>query len=134
MAGKSFKVAINPTFKATVKIPMVGREPMAVGFTFKVLDRRALAKLFDSWKEQNIALAQESEERKDQGNPLTLEEWTDREIALQVNQVKDVVVGWGFAEEFNDENIEALVATSVSVTDVIIQEYNEAYTRARQGN
>lgn len=134
MAGKSFKVAINPTFKSTVKIPMIGQEPMKVGFTFKVLDRRSLAKLFDSWKDQNMALAKEADDRKEQGNPLTLEEWTDREIALQVQQVKDVVVGWGFAEEFNDENIEALVETSVSVTDVIISEYNEGYTRARQGN
>lgn len=134
MAGKSFKVAINPTFKASVKIPMIGRDPLVVGFTFKVMDRRELARLFDKWKEQNLELAKEAEDRKEAGDPLTLEEWTEREIALQSTQVKDVVVGWGFAEEFNDENIEALVSTSVSVTDVIISEYNEAYNRARQGN
>ena len=134
MAGKSFKVAINPTFKATVEIPMVGGNPLRVGFTFKAMGRRDLARLFDKWKDENVALAKEAEQRKEEGNPLSLEEWADREIALQVTQVKDIVLGWGFAEEFNDENIEALVETSVSVTDVIIEQYNEGYRRAREGN
>lgn len=134
MAGKSFKVQMNPTFKAAVKIPRVGGEPLAVTFEFKTFARKELARLFDGWKEANIALMKEADERKEQGDPLSLEEWTDREVALQVQQVKDIVKGWGFSDEFNDENIEELVESSVSVTDVILEQYNDAYSRARSGN
>lgn len=132
--AKSFKLQMNPTFKATVKIPRVGGEPIAVSFTFKALDRRALAKVFDKWKEQNLELLELSKSAQESGQEMSLEEWSDKEIALQVEQVKDITVGWGFDDDFNDENIEALVTTSVSVTDVILKEYNDAYQRARSGN
>jgi hypothetical protein len=134
MAGKSFKIQMKPTFNATVKIPRVGGEPLVVPFTFKTLDRRALAKVFDKWKSENIALFEEAKNAADNGNEFSLEEWADREIELQIAQVKDIVDGWGFDDDFNDENIEALVTTSVSVTDAILEQYNEAYTRARSGN
>lgn len=134
MAGKSFKVQMNPTFKATVKIPRVGGEPLTVPFTFKVMDRRGLAKVFDKWKSENIALMEEAKAASENGNEFTLAEWADREIELQISQIKDIVDGWGFSDEFNDENIEELVSTSVSVTDAILEQYNDAYTRARSGN
>lgn len=132
--AKSFKVQIKPTFKSAVKIPRIGGDPIDVTFEFKVFDRKALARLFDTWKEDGVALIKESDDRRDKGEPLTLEEWTDREVALQVKQVKDITVGWGFDDEFSDENIEELVTSSVSVTEVILEQYNDAYTRARSGN
>lgn len=132
--AKTFKIQSNPTFKATVKVPRVGSDPMDVQFTFKVLDRRGLAALFDKWKAQNLELVADSEKAAEEGNPFGLIEWADREIDLQVQQIKDIVEGWGFSDEFNDENIEALVTTSVSVTDAILEQYNEAYTKARSGN
>lgn len=132
--AKTFKIAVNPTFKATVQVPVVGGDPLPISFTFKSMDRLALAKTFDSWKEQNLAMLKEAQEMEESGTPLNLAEWTEREMKVQVSQLKDIVVGWGFEDEFNDENIEALVATSVSVTDVIIEQYNDAYQRARSGN
>lgn len=132
--AKSFKVQFNPTFKSAVKIPRIGGEPLNVTFEFKVLDRVTLAKTFDKWKADNRALMEEAAKRELEGEGFTLLEWTDREIPLQVAQVKDIVVGWGFDDEFNDENIEALLTTSVSVCDVIMEVYNEAFTRARSGN
>lgn len=134
MAGKSFKVQMNPTFNAAVKIPRVGGDPLNTTFTFKVFDRLELADVFDNWKEENVQLIKEADEARDEGKPFTMKQWAEREIELQVKQVKDVVQGWGFSDEFSDENIEALVRTSVSVTDAILDQYNEAYTRARQGN
>jgi hypothetical protein len=134
MAGKSFKTQMNPTFKATVKIPRVGGEPMDVSFTFKAFDRKNLARVFDRWKKQNLELIKAAEDSANEGSEFTLEEWADREIAIQVDQIKDIVEGWGFSDEFSDENIEALVSTSVSVTDAILEQYNEAYNRARSGN
>lgn len=76
----------------------------------------------------------DSERAAEDGNPFSLTDWASREIELQIEQLKDIVEGWGFTDEFSDENIEALVTTSVSVTDAILDQYNEAYTRARSGN
>lgn len=132
--AKSFKLQINPTFKATVNVPRVGDKPMAVPFEFKVMDRRVLGTMFDEWKKKNLALFKEAEEAAAAGTEFSLETWTERELALQVAQVKEIVVGWGFDDEFSDENIEALLVTSVGVTDAILAQYNDAYTKARQGN
>lgn len=125
--AKSFKIAVNPTFKANVKVPRVGADPLDVQFTFKVKDRKELAKMFGEWKKAQDEMRENSE-------GFTLEDWANKEIAMQVDQIKDIVVGWGFDDEFNDENIEALVSSVISVTDEIQITYNEAYTRARSGN
>lgn len=125
--AKSFKIAIAPTFKATVKVPRVGGEPLEVQFTFKVKDRKELARMFGEWKKGHEELIKDSEE-------YSLEDWAEKEIAMQVKQLKDIVVGWNFDDEFNDENIEALVSSVISVTDEIQSTYNEAYTRAKAGN
>lgn len=132
--SKSFKKQLNPTFKSAVKIPRVGDEPLAVTFEFKTMDRLSLARVFDKWKADSVALLEQSIERDAEGKPFTLTEWLELEIPLQVQQIKDIVVGWGFSDEFSDENIAELIGTSTSVTDVILEEYNEAFSRARLGN
>lgn len=132
--AKSFKIQMNPTFKSAVKIPRIGGDALDVTFTFKVLDRRALAEMFDRWKADGVALIEEAHEAEKEGKAFTLTEWAEREIPMQVGQVKDIVIGWGFDDEFNDENIEALLNTSISVTDAILEQYNEALQRARLGN
>lgn len=132
--AKSFKVQMNETFKAPVKIPRVGGEPLDVTFEFKVMARKALARMFDEWKKEGVELIKQAEKAEEEGSAYTLEDWATREIEVQVKQIKDIVVGWGFTDEFSDENIEQLIESSVSVTDAIIEQYNEAYNRARQGN
>lgn len=128
--AKTFKIASKPTFKAVVPVPRVDSdEPMNVTFEFKTMNRRQLADLYDTWQKQTLKLLDEARDED-----LTLTEYTDREIAMQVEQVKSIVHGWGFSDEFNDENIEALVETSVSVTEAITSKYAEAYSRARAGN
>lgn len=132
--AKSFKAKANPTFKATVNIPIVGEDPMKVSFTFKTFNRLELAELFEKWKKQNMDLLKEAEEAASEGNEYSMVEWAKKEIALQREQVKDIVVGWGFTDKFDDDNISELVGMSVSITDCIIEQYNEAYARARRGN
>lgn len=132
--AKSFKVQMNETFKAPVKIPRVGGEPLNVTFEFKVMSRKNLARTFDKWKKEGAELIERAEKADKEGDGYTLADWAEHEIEMQVNQIKDIVVGWGFSDEFNDENIEELIESSVSVTEAIIEQYNEAYTRARQGN
>lgn len=132
--AKSFKVQMNQTFKAPVKIPRVGGDPLDVTFEFKVFTRKALARMFDEWKKQGAELIAQAEKADEGGKGYTLADWAEHEIEMQVKQIKNIVVGWGFSDEFSDENIEELIESSVSVTEAIIEQYQEAYTRARQGN
>lgn len=125
--SKSFKIAVAPTFKANVSIPRVGGDPIDVPFTFKVLGRKELAKLYSAW-------GKEYKELFDKHEGEITEQYAIEEVALQVKQIKEIVEGWGFDDEFNDENLEALVDTVVSVTDAITTCYNEAYSKAKKGN
>lgn len=121
-----FKIANNPTFKAEVNIPRVGGEPIQIDFTFKTLGRKQLAELFDKWgKDADEWLKMEYENHSD---------WVDKEIELQVQQIKDIVVSWGFEDEFNDESIYALCETSVGAAGAVIEAYREAYAKTRAGN
>lgn len=131
--AKSFKIVNNPTFTSVVKVPRIGGEPLEVPFTFKVMDRKGLAKTFDRWKKETADLY-EQVRSTEEGEEITLEEWATKEIELQIRQIKDIVVGWKFDDEFNDENIELLVSTSVGVPEAIIEQYHEGYSLARRGN
>lgn len=125
--SKSFKIASPSTFNATVSIPRVGGEPLSVGFTFKVMGRKELAKLYSAWGKEYKELFEKHE------GEIT-EQYAIEEVALQVKQIKEIVTGWKFDDEFNDENLEELVDTVVSVTDAITSTYNEGYSKARRGN
>lgn len=125
--AKSFKIASPTTFKSKVAIPRVGGEPLDVGFTFKVMGRKELAKLYSAWGKEYKELFEKHE------GEIT-EQYAIEEVALQVKQIKEIVVAWDFDDVFNDENLEELVDTVVSVTDAITSTYNEGYSKARRGN
>ncbi|MBX8534532.1 phage tail assembly chaperone [Pseudomonas cichorii] len=123
------KIAQNPTFSADVQIPRVGGEPLKVKFTFKYLDRVALAAMFDKW---NLARQEHAAVAKEDG--ATFEAVTAGEIDLQVAQIQDIVTGWGFDDEFNQDSIKALVSTSVGAPQAVVDAYQAAYAPARLGN
>ena len=124
--AKKFKIANNPTFKSKVSIPRVGGSEIEVEFEFKYLTRKQLASIYEEWQaklaELNIT------------DDTTLTELTDIEVELQIKQLKDIVIGWDFDDEFNDENIEQLVETSVFAAKTVIESYQEAYMKAKVGN
>jgi hypothetical protein len=124
-----FKIAQNPTFKAKVSIPRVGGSSDEVEFEFKYFDRLALSELFEKW---NVARDAHAEKVKAEG--VSWVEATTSEIELQVNQMKDVVTGWAFDDEFDDESITALVTTCVAAPQAILAAYQAAYHPARLGN
>jgi hypothetical protein len=124
-----FSIAPKPTFTVDVAIPQVGDKPAMVPFTFKYRDRTALAELFDAWK----AKAEELGERF-KGTEPTLAEITAAEVEQGVDQIRDLVVSWGFGEKLNDESITALVKTCVGVSDAVVKAYSEAFGKARLGN
>ena len=124
--AKRFKIASNPTFKSKVSVPRVGGEDIQVEFEFKTLSRTKLAQVFDKWQEQTKQLTQEDMD--------TLSALTEADIEIQVEQIKDVVVGWEFEDEFNDDSIRELVETSSSAANAILEVYQEAYSKKRLGN
>ncbi|MGY2258115.1 phage tail assembly chaperone [Pseudomonas sp. SDO55104_S430] len=125
----SFKIAPGATFKTEVEIPRVGFDPVKVEIEFKYRDRKELSKYYDKWNTQRDALTQEA--MKD---GATWEAATERQIALEVGQIKDIAVGWGFDEEFTEEAITELVTTCVGAPAAVLDAYQKAYAVARLGN
>ena len=125
----SFKIAQNATFKAEVEIPRVGLDPVKVEFEFKYRDRKELSKYYDKWNKERDALIQESIK-----DGSTWEEATAGQIALEAGQLKDIVVGWNFEEDFTEEAIIELVTTCVGAPAAVIDAYQAAYVVARRGN
>jgi hypothetical protein len=124
-----FSIAPKPTFTIDVAIPQVGGAPAMVPFTFKYRDRTDLAVLFDSWKERAEALGE-----RFKGKQPSLSEVTAAEVEQGADQIKDLVVAWGFDDELNDDSITALVKSCIGVSDAVVKAYSEAYGKARLGN
>ncbi len=127
----TFKIAQNATFKADVDIPRVGGSTIKVPFEFKYRDRKDLAKLFAGWQQ---AVKEDQERFKEKGDDITLVDITEANIDRQVEQVSDLVVGWGFDDKFNADSIRALVETSAGAGDAIVTAYQNAFSVARLGN
>ena len=126
-----FKIAQSPTFSAEVDIPRVGGAIIKVPFEFKYRDRKELAALFAGWQ----ASVKEDQERfKAKGEELTLVDITDSHIERQVEQVTQLVAGWGFDDKLSPESIRALVETSAGAGDAIVDAYQKAFSSARLGN
>lgn len=130
--AKKFQIAQNPTFKEKVKIPRVGGEPLEVEFEYKYLTRKELAVLQDDWNKSTKEMIEKWTKAED--DERSLEEMSEDEITHNVKQLKDIVVGWNFSDEFNDENIRALVEATLHTTDSIVKAYYEAYAKAKVGN
>lgn len=124
-----FSIAPKPTFTVDVAIPQVGGKPAVVPFTFKYRDRTALAELFDTWKERAEAIGE-----RFKGTEPTLSEITAAEVEQGVDQIKDLVVSWGFTDKLSDESITALVKSCIGVSDAVVKAYSEAFGKARLGN
>lgn len=127
--AKSFSIKNNPTFKATVQVPRVGGEDLPVQFEFKVVSRQALGALMDKWRKEAIDLFTQAQDEE-----WDFERLTGSEINLHVSQVQDIVLGWGFKEEFNEENLTELCASSAFVLEAITEVYHQAFQRAKSGN
>ncbi|MBK3468387.1 phage tail assembly chaperone [Pseudomonas sp. MF6776] len=126
-----FKIAQNPTFKADVDIPRVGGTTIKVPFEFKYRDRKELAMLFAGWQE---SAKEDQEHFKAKGDELTLIEITDSHVERQIEQVTQLVTGWGFDDKLSAESIRALVETSAGAGDAIVDAYQKAFSAARLGN
>lgn len=122
-----FKLIQKPTFKATVLIQRAGQNAEKVEFEFQYLDRTALAELYTGWNERHNELSK-------QVGDMDLKAFTAAQIALQVDQLLDVVVGWDIEEKFTPENVRILVNSINSAPKAVLNAYAEAFSEARLGN
>lgn len=123
-----FKIAQAATFLGAVMIPVVGQESVKVDFTFKYRNRVELAALFDEWNQRR----KEGQERF--GEKPTVSEIVAIDTENQMQQIKDLVVGWEFDDKFDDESIKALVTSCHGTTEAVVDAYQAAFTKARTGN
>lgn len=101
----AFKLNPEPTFKASVRIPVPGGESESVEFTFKHRTKTQI-KAF----------------------PAECKDKPDDEV------VKMCVVAWGLDDQFNDENVARLVENYPRAAWAIVEAYLGELTRARLGN
>lgn len=124
--AKKFKIAQNPTFKADVKVPRIGGAYDVVGFEYKFIPRKELAGLYDSWRDKASTL-EINEDSK-------LIDLTEFEVDLQTQQIMDIVIGWAFEDVFNEDNVRMLVESCAAAPSAIIDGFQNAYVKAKEGN
>jgi hypothetical protein len=105
MAKAKLSLAVAPTFKATVQIPVPGGRSAAVEFVFKARTR-------DEFKE-------------------FLEILKDAE---DVEMILDVASGWDLDEPFDKANINKLVQSYMGAARAILDVYISELTGARAKN
>lgn len=98
-------LAVAPTFKATVQIPVPGRKSVPVEFTYKGRSR-------DEFREYLDAIAN----------------------AADVDALMETITGWELEDEFSRENVERLVQSHPASPLAIIEKYIAEVTGARRGN
>ena len=122
------RIAQNATFTAPGLIPIVGSTPEKVEFTFKYRDRAELAALFDEWNEKR------KNAQAALGDKPSWSEIVAVDTAQQTQQIKDLVVGWGFDDEYSDDNIVAFVKSCQGAAEAVVKAHEGAYNQARLGN
>jgi hypothetical protein len=95
----------NPTFKASVGIPVAGGGVVNTGFTFK-----------------HRTVTQREEWSK------SLEGKPDAEVVLSI------LTGWEFDEPLNQENVFTLLDNHAGARDAIIEKYYDELTGVRTKN
>ncbi|MBC3246568.1 hypothetical protein HU746_18120 [Pseudomonas lurida] len=122
------RIAQKATFNAPVLIPIVGSAPEKVEFTFKYRDRTELAALFDEWNEAR------NKARAALGDKPSWSEVVAVDTEQQAQQIKDLVVSWGFDDEYSEDNIVAFVKSCQGAAEAVVKAYEGAYSQARLGN
>ena len=100
-----FKLAVAPTFKAKVAIPVHGGDSVELQFEFKHRTRDQLSEMMKG-----------IEKRKD------------------ADLVEDVLAGWELEDPFSKESIELLCQNCAGAPREIIGAYITEITQAKRGN
>jgi len=99
------KLIADPTFKAKVGIPVPGKPPAEVEFTFKHRTREELDKFM-----------KETDGRED------------------ADIVMDMVTAWGLTDAFTRDNVQLLLSNYIGAPGAITSTYMQELTAHRLGN
>ena len=110
MAKPKFTLAVAPTFKAKVLIPVPGKAAEPVEFTFKGRTRDEFDKFLEGIRDRA------SSETSD------------------IDTIMDIASGWELDDAFDRENVEMLTQNFLGAARVIIEKYFSELTQARMGN
>jgi hypothetical protein len=102
-------LALEPTFEALVPIPVPGKEPVPVKFTFKHRDTDQLNALIKAMRDKP-------------------EDFDDVTVAMSVAE------GWDLDDVFNRDNVERLLKKFHAAADAISKTYITELTQARIKN
>lgn len=94
-----------PTFTSVVLIPVQGKKPVPVEFTFRARNRDQFSELVE-----NLA-----------GRP-------NEDVMM------DILVGWELEDEFNRESVERLLQNYIGSAKAILDKYFSEMTGAKLGN
>lgn len=105
MSKQKFSLAVKPTFTAKVNIPIPGKAPEPVEFTFKARTRDEFAAFVESFKGRE-----------------------------DVDVIMDIASGWELEDPFGRESIEELTQNYLGAARAVIEKYLTELTQARLGN
>lgn len=98
-------LAVAPTFKSNVSIPVQGKKPVSVEFTF-------LGRSKDEFR-------------------AYLETATDRD---EVDLIMDTITGWELEDQFSRDNVELLLQSHPASGKALFEKYISEVSGARLGN
>lgn len=125
MAAKTqFRLNPNPTFNASVPIPVPGDDVQDLVFAFKHMNRVKFAEFLKS-------LDQAGENKVDQD---TTKEPAEIGLDSDVKFILEMASGWELKDEFNAENIRTLLSNYFGASKAIIQTFIDALTVAKAKN
>lgn len=101
-----FSLTPDPTFTATVDIPVPGKKPAKIEFTFKHRDQDR----FGEWFEKL------------------------RDYESDTDAILDIASGWNLKDPFGPETVEQLVTGYMGSARAIIDKYVAENSGARLGN
>ncbi len=126
--AKKFSIKRDPTSTTDVFLPSPGQEPVKVNFTFKWMDRKSLV----AFNAERFKFGEDFSKKYEE--KASSEELAQFAIDFEVPQLKSIIAGWDIEEEFNDENLRALVESGSELPAAIVRGYLAAYEKAREGN
>lgn len=100
-----FVLKVDPTFKATVKIPIPGGPDQGLDFTFKHRSRSQIKEFLET-----------APDRSD------------------VENIMQMATAWDVVEPFNEEQIKFLCENFTSAPGLIFEKYLDELTKAREKN
>lgn len=129
MAGKvSFSLNPNPTFKATVHIPIPGDgdQTQPLEFTFKHKNRTEFAKFMQALDDVKFV----DKEVTSIDTDAKVQEGLD----IDVGFVMEIAEGWALSDEFTKENVTLLLQNYFGASNVIVSTYVDSLLAAKTKN